>query len=99
MLQVLFELPLQHVLICIRDHALNPIIFLELYIDFTITQDTITDEYKDFKINLNAQELTEYVYNGKYNWNITIGTRNAITFDVSVTPWQDAIVPGEYPLS
>lgn len=72
---------------------------LELYIDFTITQDTITDEYKDFKINLNAQELTEYVYNGKYNWNITIGTRNAITFDVSVTPWQDAIVPGEYPLS
>ncbi len=72
---------------------------LELYIDFTITQDTITDEYKGFKINLNAQELTEYVYNGKYNWNITIGTRNAITFDVSVTPWQDAIVPGEYPLS
>lgn len=72
---------------------------LELYIDFTITQDTITDEYKDFKINLNAQELTEYVYNGKYNWNITIGTRNAITFDVSVTPWQDAIVPEEYPLS
>ena len=72
---------------------------LELYIDFTITQDAVTDVYKDFKINLNAQELTEYVYNGKYNWNITIGTRNSITFDVSVTPWQDATVPGEYPLS
>ena len=72
---------------------------LELYIDFTITQDTITDEYKDFKINLNAQELTEYVYNGKYNWSITIGTRNSISFDVSVTPWQDAAVSEEYPLS
>ena len=72
---------------------------LELYIDFTITQDAVTDVYKDFKINLNAQELTEYVYNGKYNWSITIGTRNSITFDVSVTPWQDGTVPEEYPLS
>lgn len=72
---------------------------LELYIDFTITDGTIADEYTDFKINLNAQELTEYVYNGKYKWNITIGTRNAITFDVSVTPWRDASVSGESPLS
>ena len=72
---------------------------LELYIDFTITQGTITDEYKDFKINLNAQELTEYVYNGKYNWSITIGSKNAITFDVKVVPWPDANVSEEYPLT
>ena len=72
---------------------------LELYIDFTITQNAIEDKYKDFKINLNTQNLTEYVYNGKYNWSITIGARNAITFDVTATPWQDVNVPDEYPLT
>ena len=64
---------------------------LELYIDFTINEGTednpIPVRYEDFKINLNAQELTEYDCNGKYIWKITIGTRNSIKFDVSVTDW------------
>ena len=73
---------------------------LELYLDFTITDgDSVIDKYENFKINLNAQDLEEYVCNGKYNWSITIGTKNAISFDVKVGGWTDATVPGEYPLN
>ena len=60
---------------------------LELYIDFKINEGTANEpsfvEYENFKINL-TQPLTEYLPNGKYNWSITIGAKNAISFDVKV---------------
>ena len=68
---------------------------LELYIDFTINEGTdsapVNVQYTDFKINLNVSgNPTEYVPNGKYNWTITIGAKNAISFKVvTVTPWKE----------
>ena len=76
---------------------------LELYIDFTINEGTsqnpIPVQYQGFKIDLTAQELDEYVYNGKYNWSITIGTKNSISFDVlKVNEWIDGSTNNEFPL-
>ena len=76
---------------------------LELYIDFTINEGTpqnpIPVQYQGFKIDVTAQELDEYVYNGKYNWSITIGTKNSISFEViKVNEWIDGSTNNEFPL-
>ena len=62
---------------------------MDLAIDFTINKGTASEAtYTDFKINLNVPaNENDYTPNGKYNWIITIGVRNAITFDIDVTPW------------
>ena len=58
----------------------------ELYLDFTLDGAS----YNDFKVNLNAAgNPSEYKYNERYNWNITIGPKAAIGFTVSVNPWSD----------
>jgi hypothetical protein len=73
--------------------------YLELYIDFTINEGTSSVQYQGFKIDLTSQELTEYEYNGKYNWDITIGTKNAVSFNVvQINDWQTGTVPDEIPL-
>lgn len=65
---------------------------INLYLDFVINKgqsDQAT--YSDFKISMNVPANDEdYKPNGRYNWNITIGTKNSITFDIDVTPWQNA---------
>ena len=65
---------------------------MNLYLDFVINKgqsDQAT--YSDFKISLNVPANDEdYTPNGRYKWNITIGTKNSITFDIDVTPWQIA---------
>ena len=56
----------------------------QLYLDFTLNG----VEYKDFKVNLNAAgNPTTYNYNERYNWNITIGPKEDISFKVTVEPW------------
>ena len=61
----------------------------EMYIDFTL--DNV--EYKDFKLNLNAAgNPTYYGYNQSYNWNITIGPKEDISFKVTVTPWTSSVI-------
>jgi hypothetical protein len=65
---------------------------INLYLDFVLNKgqsDQAT--YSDFKISLNVPaNANAYLPNGRYNWNITIGAKNAITFDIDVTPWQIA---------
>jgi hypothetical protein len=71
----------------------------ELYIDFTIDEGSSTAQYQGFKIDLTSQELTEYEYNGKYNWDITIGTKNAVSFNVvQINDWHTGTTPDEFPL-
>ena len=61
----------------------------EMYIDFTL--DNV--EYRNFKLNLNAGGNPAYYdYNHSYNWNITIGPKNAISFKVEVAPWGEVDV-------
>ena len=62
---------------------------MDLYLDFTINKG-LDDEasYRDLKINLNIPANdADYEPNGRYNWNITIGTGASITFNVTVTGW------------
>ena len=63
----------------------------ELYLDFKIQEGNVWKTYNNFKINLDVPANKEpYVFNNKYNWNISIGTKAAITFDVTVNEWQEA---------
>jgi hypothetical protein len=68
---------------------------LEMYIDFTLNN----VEFRDFKINLNAAGNPEYYgYNERYNWNITIGPKNVISFQVEVAPWGVVDVNDDAPI-
>lgn len=61
----------------------------EMYIDFTLNN----VEYKDFKLNLNAAGNPAYYdYNQSYNWNITIGPKEDISFKVTVDPWTSSVI-------
>ena len=63
----------------------------ELYLDFRIKEGTEWVTYNNFKINLDVpQNKDPYIFNNKYNWNITIGTKATIKFVVSVNPWKNA---------
>lgn len=67
----------------------------EMYIDFTLNN----VEYKDFKLNLNsAGNQTYYGYNQSYNWNISIGPKEDISFKVDVAPWVADQVGEELPI-
>lgn len=72
----------------------------EFYIDFMIGDVA----YYDYKVNLNIQDSetnpngtnpSVYRYNGKYNWNLTIGPKAAISFKVTVDPWGSLYVNNE----
>lgn len=72
---------------------------LEMYIDFTMaTEDGGVGSADNFKLNLNFAENTYYDYNKVYNWNITIGPKEAIGFNVTVNPWEDAEDDFEFPI-
>lgn len=57
----------------------------ELYIDFV--RDGIA--FDDFKaaLSFGGNNPSEYDFNEVYNWNITIGPKNAISFKVEVAEW------------
>ena len=68
---------------------------MELYLDFAINEGTTQEpdwvEYKNLWINLDLPaNQVAYGRNEQYNWNITIGTKAAITFSVDVTDWTEA---------
>ena len=68
---------------------------MSLYLNFRINEGTATSPvwvtYTDLPINLNVSgNANPYVSNGRYNWNISIGTGAAIKFNVSVTDWVPA---------
>ena len=64
---------------------------MTLHIDLAINEGSNNwVEYQDIKINLDVPaNATPYTYNGKYNWNITIGTGASIKFNVTVGGWSD----------
>lgn len=64
---------------------------VELYLDFV--RDGAA--FQNFKAVLSWGDKTYYNYNERYNWNINIGPKNAITFKVEVTPWVDQPVNDE----
>lgn len=64
---------------------------LEMYIDFSMVTDAGVGSSNNFKLNLNfPQDQRYYDYNEVYNWNITIGPKEAIGFNVTVNKWEDA---------
>lgn len=66
-----------------------------LYLDFYLTDGSQTVSMTNCEINLgNAKANPIYKNNESYNWRINISP-NAITFDVSVTPWDAADVNGD----
>jgi hypothetical protein len=73
--------------------------YFELYIDFTINEGTSSATYQGFKLDITHQQLSEYVYNGKYNWEITIGKKNAVSFNVvQINDWKSGTTPDDIPL-
>lgn len=65
---------------------------VELYLDFSVTENGQPASTTNFKVNLGAaiegQPDPGYGYNEVYKWTITISPK-IIKFDVSVTPWAD----------
>lgn len=61
----------------------------EMYIDFTMETEEGIGASRNFKLNLTFGDKIYYNYNEVYTWNITIGPKNAIGFNVTVTPWVD----------
>jgi hypothetical protein len=64
----------------------------EMYIDFTMETDNGVGSSDDYKLNLTFGEnkITYYNYNQVYTWNITIGPKEAIGFNVTVNDWKNA---------
>jgi len=65
---------------------------VELYLDFSVTENGQPASTTNFKVNLGAaiegQPDAGYGYNEVYKWTITISPK-IIKFTVSVTPWAD----------
>ena len=60
----------------------------KMFLDFTTKIDGNDVVVRDYEIDLSpAKDKPDYTYNNQYNWNITIGPKQAITFNVTVTPW------------
>ena len=68
----------------------------ELYIDFV--RDGVA--FDDFKaaLSFGGKNPSVYNYNEVYNWNITIGPKNAISFQVEVAPWGEVDVNDDAPI-
>ena len=66
---------------------------LTFEIDFTIKESTTsTAEYKGLVFNLSIpNKLEEYEPNGRYSYEMTIGSKAGITFSVSVNNWGDTV--------
>ena len=63
---------------------------MALSLDFEIKEDESWVKYEGLTIKLKGSGLPEsYERNGKYNWNITIGTGASIKFNVTVGGWSD----------
>ena len=61
----------------------------KLFLDFT-TNGAAIDE---FEIDLtNAKAKSPYLYNNKYNWIITIGPKQNVSFKVEVVPWTSSAI-------
>lgn len=63
-------------------------------LDFTVGEGENAIPTTNFLVNMGtvhaqAGVSPEYIYNGVYNWNITINPKT-ISFNVTVTPWQAA---------
>lgn len=71
---------------------------LEMYIDFTMATEDGVGSSDNFKLTLNFADNSYYKYNQVYNWNITIGPKEAIGFNVTVNPWEDAEDDFEFPI-
>ena len=71
----------------------------KLYIDYTIGEGNAAVSFQDYEVNLNVDgNPSQYNFNGKYNWNITIGPKNAISFQVEVAPWGEVDVNDDAPI-
>ena len=67
----------------------------ELYLDYTYGEGETAVSYKNYKVELNPNGTNQTYYgnNAKFNWNINIGPKETISFNVSVTPWTETPVP------
>lgn len=65
-----------------------------LFLDFMIKLDGKDTYMTDFEIDLTPakEKASPYTFNNQYNWNITIGPKNAISFKVEVAPWDEVDV-------
>ena len=63
----------------------------ELYLDYTYGKGETAVSYKNYKVELNPNGTNQTYYgnNAKFNWNINIGPKETISFNVSVTPWTE----------
>lgn len=65
----------------------------DMYLDFTVGSASTTN----FKVDLSAAPDIVYQPNSQYNWNIKISPKE-ISFNVTVTPWEDADDDFEFPI-
>jgi len=67
----------------------------ELYLDYTYGEGETAVSYKNYKVELNPNGTNQTYYgnNAKFNWNINIGPKETISFNVSVVPWTETPVP------
>ncbi len=67
----------------------------ELYLDYTYGEGETAVSYKNYKVELNPNGTNQTYYgnNAKFNWNINIGPKETISFNVSVAPWTETPVP------
>ena len=75
-----------------------------MFIDFTMKAGDTDVIVKNFEIDLtkakeaaydSATETSPYSFNNWYNWNITIGPKQVVTFTVKVNEWVDGGTVGE----
>jgi hypothetical protein len=63
---------------------------MRLFLDYTIGSGENSFSLKDIEVNLSAAgNPATYGYNESYNWNITIGPKEDISFNVTVAPWTE----------
>lgn len=73
---------------------------MRLFLDYTIGSGENSFSLKDIEVNLSAAgNPDKYGYNESYNWNIIIGPKEDISFNVTVAPWieqqvgNDIVIP------
>ena len=63
---------------------------MRLFLDYTIGSGENSFSLKDIEVNLSATgNPATYGYNESYNWNITIGPKEDISFAVTVASWEN----------
>lgn len=73
---------------------------MRLFLDFTVGTGDAAFSLENVEVNLTATgNPTNYGYNQSYNWNIIIGSKEDISFKVTVAPWieqqvgNDIVIP------